>query len=223
MVFKRLIHIRAPKNNSELNMLKNTVITLTLQSRPMETCWFRSYTWKCYVREWVKDGNYLILRGYLKEHWIKVHKSGILEMLFILTSKGCYTKNINWYLHWWTNTDFTECRSLKLGFVPGPLASSSGSSQPMVNFIRKSTDAAGFSWNDKRSRQGKEYSILTRSCLAPLNANNGTPGYCSILDKAMLCNFMYWFCIYKYCIISGYLLIKSWGTKLLLRSAFLEN
>ncbi|XP_009788784.1 F-box protein SKIP17-like isoform X2 [Nicotiana sylvestris] len=69
-------------------------------------------------------------------------------------------------------------QSLKLGFVPGPLASSSGSSQPMVNFIRKSTDAAGFSWNDKRSRQGKEYSILTRSCLAPLNANNGTPGAC---------------------------------------------
>ncbi|XP_016515753.1 F-box protein At4g02760 [Nicotiana tabacum] len=69
-------------------------------------------------------------------------------------------------------------QSLKLGCVPGPLASSSGSSQPMVNFIRKSTDAAGFSWNDKRSRQGKEYSILTRSCLAPLNANNGTPGAC---------------------------------------------
>ncbi|MCD9558860.1 hypothetical protein HAX54_016488 [Datura stramonium] len=69
-------------------------------------------------------------------------------------------------------------QSLKLGCVPGPLASSLGSSQPFVNCIRKSTGAAGFSWNDKRSRQGKESSILTRSCLTPLNSNGGTPGAC---------------------------------------------
>ncbi|KAM3373698.1 F-box protein isoform X1 [Capsicum galapagoense] len=70
-------------------------------------------------------------------------------------------------------------QSLKLGCVPGPLASSSGSSQPLVNCMRKSTDTARFSWNDKRSRQGKESSILTRSCLAPLSANGeSTPGAC---------------------------------------------
>ncbi|CAN4098176.1 unnamed protein product [Withania somnifera] len=71
-------------------------------------------------------------------------------------------------------------QSLKLGCVPGSLASSSGSSQPLANCIRRSTvDTAGFSWNDKRSRQGKESSTLTRSCLTPLNANGGiTPGAC---------------------------------------------
>ncbi|KAK6940806.1 hypothetical protein RJ641_030337, partial [Dillenia turbinata] len=66
-------------------------------------------------------------------------------------------------------------RSLKLGIVPGPTASF-GSSQPLVYTIRNSIDASGFSWNDKRSRQGKESSFLTRSCLISLTAGNGAAG-----------------------------------------------
>ncbi|KAL3517585.1 hypothetical protein ACH5RR_020174 [Cinchona calisaya] len=66
-------------------------------------------------------------------------------------------------------------QSLKLGLVPGPI-SSNGSSQGLVYTIRNSTDASGMSWNDKRSRQGKDSSILTRSCLAFLSANGGAPG-----------------------------------------------
>ncbi|GMP90987.1 hypothetical protein CsSME_00041880 [Camellia sinensis var. sinensis] len=66
-------------------------------------------------------------------------------------------------------------RSLKLGIVPGPIASP-GSSQPLVYTIRNSVDASGFSWNDKRSRQGKESSILTRSCLSSLSGDIDTPG-----------------------------------------------
>ncbi|GAB2241385.1 hypothetical protein Droror1_Dr00018160 [Drosera rotundifolia] len=67
-------------------------------------------------------------------------------------------------------------RSLKLGIVPGPGASS-GSSQCLVYSMRSSAETAGISWNDKRSRQGKESSILTRSCLISLVApDNGSAG-----------------------------------------------
>lgn len=66
-------------------------------------------------------------------------------------------------------------QSLKLGTVPGPTASP-GSCQPLVFSIRNSVDVSNFSWNDKRSRQGKESSILTRSCLSPLVGDNGAPG-----------------------------------------------
>ncbi|KAL7226623.1 hypothetical protein ACSBR1_021674 [Camellia fascicularis] len=66
-------------------------------------------------------------------------------------------------------------QSLKLGIAPGPIVSP-GSSQPLVYNIRNSTDASGFSWNDKRSRQGKESSILTRSCLSFLSGDSGAPG-----------------------------------------------
>lgn len=66
-------------------------------------------------------------------------------------------------------------QSIKLGVVPGPTASF-GSSQPLVYSIRNSADASGFSWNEKRSRQGKESSILTRSCLTPLSADSGAAG-----------------------------------------------
>ncbi|CAL5413856.1 unnamed protein product [Camellia sinensis] len=65
--------------------------------------------------------------------------------------------------------------SLKLDIAPGPIVSP-GSSQPFVYNIRNSTDASGFSWNDKRSRQGKESSILTRSCLSFLSGDSGAPG-----------------------------------------------
>ncbi|KAL7198776.1 hypothetical protein ACSBR2_021139 [Camellia fascicularis] len=66
-------------------------------------------------------------------------------------------------------------QSLKLGIAPG-LIVSPGSSQPLVNNIRNSTYASGFSWNDKRSRQGKESSILTRSCLSFLSGDSDAPG-----------------------------------------------
>ncbi|XP_031744886.1 F-box protein At4g02760 isoform X2 [Cucumis sativus] len=59
-------------------------------------------------------------------------------------------------------------KSLKLGIVPGP-TSSPGSCQPLVYNV------SSFSWNDKRSRQGKESSVLTRSCLNPLGGAS-TPG-----------------------------------------------
>ncbi|KAA0064067.1 F-box protein SKIP17-like isoform X1 [Cucumis melo var. makuwa] len=59
-------------------------------------------------------------------------------------------------------------QSLKLGIVPGP-TSSPGSCQPLVYNV------SSFSWNDKRSRQGKESSVLTRSCLSPLGGAS-TPG-----------------------------------------------
>lgn len=67
-------------------------------------------------------------------------------------------------------------RSLKLGIVPSPPVPSLGSSQPLVYSMRNSSDTSGFSWNDKRSRQGKETFVLTRSCLAPLIADGSAPG-----------------------------------------------
>ncbi|KAH0978397.1 hypothetical protein GBA52_028116 [Prunus armeniaca] len=66
-------------------------------------------------------------------------------------------------------------QSLKLGVVPGP-TTPLGSCQPLVYTIRNSVDVSNFSWNDKRSRQGKESSVLTRSCLSPLGGNSGAPG-----------------------------------------------
>ncbi|KAK8639515.1 hypothetical protein V6N13_137890 [Hibiscus sabdariffa] len=66
-------------------------------------------------------------------------------------------------------------QSLKLGIVPGATASPA-SSQPLVYTIRNSVDVSSFSWNDKRTRQGKESSILTRSCLYPLSGDNGATG-----------------------------------------------
>ncbi|KAG7025523.1 F-box protein [Cucurbita argyrosperma subsp. argyrosperma] len=64
-------------------------------------------------------------------------------------------------------------QSLKLGIVPGPTAPL-GSCQPLV--FRNSVDVTSFSWNDKRSRQGKESSVLTRSCLSPLGGGSSSPG-----------------------------------------------
>ncbi|XP_039042249.1 F-box protein SKIP17-like [Hibiscus syriacus] len=66
-------------------------------------------------------------------------------------------------------------RSLKLGIVPGP-TSSPGSCQPLVYTIQNSVDVSSFSWNEKKTRQGKESSILTRTCLYPLSGDNGTAG-----------------------------------------------
>ncbi|KAL8100806.1 F-box protein SKIP17-like [Apium graveolens] len=66
-------------------------------------------------------------------------------------------------------------RSLKLGLMPGPTALF-GSSQTCIYSTRNSPDISGFSWNDKRSRQGKESCILSRSCLSSLGSDNGAPG-----------------------------------------------
>lgn len=66
-------------------------------------------------------------------------------------------------------------QSLKLGIVPGPTASP-GPSQPSVYTSRTSIDASSFSWNEKKSRQGKESSILTRACLIPLVGDSGAAG-----------------------------------------------
>lgn len=76
-------------------------------------------------------------------------------------------------------------QSLKLGIVPGPNMSA-GSTEPLVFTIRNSVDASGFSWNDKRSRQGKESSILTRSCLSTLSGESGAAG--ALLRKLHLYN-----------------------------------
>ena len=70
---------------------------------------------------------------------------------------------------WWP-------RSLKLGIVPGPIMSR-GSCQPMVYGIQNAVEVSNFSWNDKKTRQGKESSILSRSCLNPLSGDSGAAGY----------------------------------------------
>ncbi|KAH7577554.1 hypothetical protein ACOSQ2_001516 [Xanthoceras sorbifolium] len=66
-------------------------------------------------------------------------------------------------------------QSLKLGIVPGPTASP-WSCQSLVYTIRSSVDVSSFSWNDKKTRQGKESFILTRSCLHPLSVESGAAG-----------------------------------------------
>lgn len=76
-------------------------------------------------------------------------------------------------------------RSLKLGIVPGPTASP-GPSQPSVYTSRTSIDASSFSWNEKKSRQGKESSILTRACLIPLVGDSGAAGYVLIRIPSLI-------------------------------------
>ncbi|MED6210341.1 hypothetical protein PIB30_063245 [Stylosanthes scabra] len=77
-------------------------------------------------------------------------------------------------------------RSLKLGVIPGATPSP-GSCQPLVYTNRNSiVEVSNFSWNDKRSRQGRESSILTRSCLSPLSRDGGAPG--ALLRKLYLYN-----------------------------------
>ncbi|XP_024044073.1 F-box protein SKIP17 isoform X2 [Citrus clementina] len=76
-------------------------------------------------------------------------------------------------------------QSLKLGIVPGPTASP-WSCQSLVYTIRNSVDVSSFSWNDKKTRQGKESFILTRSCLNPLSGESGAAG--SLLRRLHLYN-----------------------------------
>ncbi|TKY52630.1 F-box protein [Spatholobus suberectus] len=77
-------------------------------------------------------------------------------------------------------------RSLKLGVTPGATALP-GSCQPLVCTIGNAiVEVSNFSWNDRRSRQGRESSILTRSCLSPLSRDGGAPG--ALLRKLNLYN-----------------------------------
>ncbi|KAK7345892.1 hypothetical protein VNO77_16507 [Canavalia gladiata] len=77
-------------------------------------------------------------------------------------------------------------RSLKLGVIPGA-AASPGSCQPLVCTIGNAiVEVSNFSWNDRRSRQGRESSILTRSCLSPLSRDGGAAG--ALLRKLNLYN-----------------------------------
>ncbi|KAL2953008.1 hypothetical protein AAZX31_19G143200 [Glycine max] len=77
-------------------------------------------------------------------------------------------------------------RSLKLGVVPGA-TTSLGSCPPFACTIRNAiVEVSNFSWNDKRSRQGRESSILTRCCLSPLSGDGGAPG--ALLRKLHLYN-----------------------------------
>lgn len=77
-------------------------------------------------------------------------------------------------------------RSIKLGVVP-VTACPLGFCQPSVSTVRKAiVEAPNYSWNDKRSRQGRESSILTRCCLSPLSGDGGAPG--ALLRKLHLYN-----------------------------------
>ncbi|KAG9142749.1 hypothetical protein Leryth_005502 [Lithospermum erythrorhizon] len=67
-------------------------------------------------------------------------------------------------------------RSLKLGIVHDTTSTSSESSDTLVCSVRKCKDASGFSWNETKSRQGRESFVLTRSCLVPLSADGGSIG-----------------------------------------------
>ncbi|XP_077213642.1 F-box protein At4g02760-like isoform X1 [Tasmannia lanceolata] len=66
-------------------------------------------------------------------------------------------------------------QSLKLGILPSP-AVTTGSYRPMAYSINIPVDTSVFSWNDKRSRQGKESCVLTRSCLLSLSMDSGAAG-----------------------------------------------
>ncbi|XP_057424557.1 F-box protein At4g02733-like [Lotus japonicus] len=79
-------------------------------------------------------------------------------------------------------------RSLKLGVIPGATPSP-GCCQPLVCPIRNAiVDVSNFSWTDKRSRQGRESSILTRSCLSPLSRDVGAAAPGALLRRLKLYN-----------------------------------
>ncbi|MQM10185.1 hypothetical protein Taro_043074 [Colocasia esculenta] len=68
-------------------------------------------------------------------------------------------------------------RSLKLGIWPSPNASlSMEPSRSSYYTLRNPIDAALISWNEKKPRQGKESSVLTRSCLLCLSMDGGAAG-----------------------------------------------
>ncbi|XXG46147.1 hypothetical protein AAC387_Pa02g1064 [Persea americana] len=76
-------------------------------------------------------------------------------------------------------------QSLKLGILPAP-TESTATSRPMAYSINIPVVTPVFSWNDKRSRQGKESCVLTRSCLLCLSMDSGAAG--SLLRSLHLYN-----------------------------------
>ncbi|XP_058073729.1 F-box protein At4g02760-like isoform X2 [Magnolia sinica] len=74
--------------------------------------------------------------------------------------------------------------SLKLGILPGSTVST-GTSRPAYS-INIPVDTPVFSWHDKRTRQGKESCVLTRSCLLSLSTDGGAAG--ALLRKLHLYN-----------------------------------
>ncbi|KAJ6832444.1 F-box protein-like isoform X1 [Iris pallida] len=76
-------------------------------------------------------------------------------------------------------------QSLKLGILPN-LASTSEHSRSMSYSSRSSMDGAGLLWNEKRPRQGRESSFLTRSCLLALSLDSGVAG--ALLKRLHLYN-----------------------------------
>ncbi|XP_039120761.1 F-box protein At4g02760-like [Dioscorea cayenensis subsp. rotundata] len=75
-------------------------------------------------------------------------------------------------------------QSLKLGIWPSP--SSAEISQSMSYSSRNSIDTSGPSWNEKKPRQGRESSVLSRSCLLALSVDGGTAG--ALLKRLHLYN-----------------------------------
>ncbi|KAK1314165.1 F-box protein [Acorus calamus] len=64
-------------------------------------------------------------------------------------------------------------QSLKLGILPCPTLST-GPSRPMAYSIGNAFDTSVLSWNDKRSRKGRDSSsVLTRACLQTLDGVAG--------------------------------------------------
>ncbi|CAL9074144.1 unnamed protein product [Musa acuminata var. zebrina] len=66
-------------------------------------------------------------------------------------------------------------QSLKLGIWPNA-ASTTELSRPMSYSTRNPMDTSGLSWTQKRPRQGKETSLLTRSCLLALSVDGSAAG-----------------------------------------------
>ncbi|KAI4326511.1 hypothetical protein MLD38_031819 [Melastoma candidum] len=66
-------------------------------------------------------------------------------------------------------------QSLKLGIVSVPYVPF-GPSLPLVYTIRNAVEVSNFSWNDKKTRQGKESPILTRTCLSTLSCDGAAAG-----------------------------------------------
>ncbi|KAJ0982295.1 hypothetical protein J5N97_010550 [Dioscorea zingiberensis] len=76
-------------------------------------------------------------------------------------------------------------QSLKLGIWPNP-SSSAEISQSISYSTRNSIDTSGPSWNEKKPRQGRESSVLTRSCLLALSVDGGAAG--ALLKRLHLYN-----------------------------------
>lgn len=130
--------------------------------------------------------SFIILSEYYHVNFVSFQPK-ILTVLIIfylvLISRSCITMwSIFSFVIIFSHVIILLIRSLKLGVVPGA-TTSLGSCPPFVCTIRNAiVEVSNFSWNDKRSRQGRESSILTRCCLSPLSGDGGTPGYFFFID-----------------------------------------